>query len=154
MHVERTRRSLRLLEHIRGHLWDRHFIKPWWWPWYFRSDDLSLTNRNHWLCNVLVNNISLSRTLQLEPQALEYRMNWVIHTLYESSTGMVLNINGKFTIGKLKLSLFLQSYVLNLHSLSISRCTVKVSSTVSCGIIYSKLNGVYAINKIIKLRIT
>jgi hypothetical protein len=38
-------------------------------------------------------------------QALEYRINWEIYTPYAGADGMLLRINGKFTIGKLKSSL-------------------------------------------------
>jgi hypothetical protein len=36
-----------------------------------------------------------------EPQALEYRIIWEIYTLYTGATGMLLHINGKFTIQQL-----------------------------------------------------
>jgi hypothetical protein len=36
-----------------------------------------------------------------EPQALEYRIIWEIYTLYTGTAGMLLHINGKFTIEQL-----------------------------------------------------
>ena len=40
-------------------------------------------------------------------QALEYLINWEIYTSYAGAAGMLLHINGKFTMGKLKSSLLL-----------------------------------------------
>jgi hypothetical protein len=36
---------------------------------------------------------------------LEYRINWEIYTPYAGAAGMLLHMNGKFTMGKLKSSL-------------------------------------------------
>jgi hypothetical protein len=41
----------------------------------------------------------LSRKSWLEPQALESRINWEIYTPYACAAGMLLHINGKFTMG-------------------------------------------------------
>jgi hypothetical protein len=49
----------------------------------------------------------LSKKSWLEPQALEYRINWEICTPYAGAAGMLLHMNGKFTMGKLKSSLLL-----------------------------------------------
>jgi hypothetical protein len=38
-------------------------------------------------------------------QALEYRINWEIYTPYADAAGILLHINGKFTMRKLKSSL-------------------------------------------------
>ena len=40
-----------------------------------------------------------------EPQALEYRINGEMYTPYGGAAGMLLQINGKFTMGNLKSSL-------------------------------------------------
>jgi hypothetical protein len=48
----------------------------------------------------------------LEQQALEYRIIWEIYTPYAGAAGRLLHINGKFTMGKLKLI----SFVIKLHS--------------------------------------
>jgi hypothetical protein len=37
-----------------------------------------------------------------EPQALEYRINWERYTPYAGAAGMLLDMNGKFTMRKLK----------------------------------------------------
>jgi hypothetical protein len=47
--------------------------------------------------------------VQKDKQALEYRINCEIYTPYTGAAGMFLHINGKFTIGKLKLFLLSQS---------------------------------------------
>jgi hypothetical protein len=39
------------------------------------------------------------------PITQKYRINWEIYTPYAGATGMLLYINGKFTMGKLKSSL-------------------------------------------------
>ena len=41
----------------------------------------------------------------MDPQALEYRIIWEIYTPYAGDARMLLHINGKFTMGKLKSSL-------------------------------------------------
>jgi hypothetical protein len=51
-----------------------------------------------------------------------WALNWEIYTLYASAAGILLHINGKFTMGKLKSSLLSLSFALNPPSLSISRC--------------------------------
>jgi hypothetical protein len=43
--------------------------------------------------------------LQLN-QAMKYRINWEIYTQYAGAAGLLLHINGKFTMGKFKSSLF------------------------------------------------
>jgi hypothetical protein len=41
---------------------------------------------------------------------VEYRINWEIYTPYAGAAGMLLHINGMFTMGKLKSSLLILSY--------------------------------------------
>jgi hypothetical protein len=53
----------------------------------------------------------LSRKSWYVPQALKYRINWEIYTPYAGAAGMLLHINGKLTMGKLKSSLL--SKILN-----------------------------------------
>jgi hypothetical protein len=67
-----------------------------WREWKFRSDDFNLAN---WNC-FLVSNIPLSRTFWKE--VLRYRISWEIYTPYARTVGVLLHINGKFTMGKLK----------------------------------------------------
>jgi len=117
-----TRRVTQVTNPVIRNEWGNDQEVPTTFGTYFRSDDLNLTNRKPRLSNVPVSNTSLLKKLRLEPQAFEYRINWEIHTPYESATGLVLNINGKFTMGKLKSSLVSYSCVFNLSSLSISKC--------------------------------
>jgi hypothetical protein len=51
---------------------------------------------------------------------------------YAGAAGMLLHINGKFTIimGKLKSFLLSSSFVLNLFSLSMSRCKAELAVSV------------------------
>ena len=92
-----TRRVTQVTNPVIRHEWGNDQEVPTTFGTYFRSDELYLTNRKPWLSNVLFGDTSLSKKLPLEPQALEYRINWEIYTPYENATGMVLNINGKFT---------------------------------------------------------
>jgi len=57
---------------------------------------------NHCFSSFLDNSNFLSRKSWYEPQALEYRINWDIYTPYAGAVGMLLHINGKFTMRKLK----------------------------------------------------
>ena len=68
------------------------------------SDDFNLTNRNPWFSSFLVSSNPLLRRSWQEPQALDYRINWEIYTPYTDAAGMLLHINGKFTMRKLKSS--------------------------------------------------
>jgi hypothetical protein len=77
--------------------------KSWWRPWNFRSDDFNLANRNLWFSRFPVS--SLSMKSWYEAQSVECNVNWEIYTLYAGVAGMLLHINGKFTMGKLKSSL-------------------------------------------------
>jgi hypothetical protein len=45
---------------------------------------------------------SLSIKFGYVPQALEYRINWERYNQFAGGSGMLLHINGKFTMGKLK----------------------------------------------------
>jgi len=69
------------------------------------SHDFNLITRNHWFSSFLVCSNTLSRNYRYEPQALEYRINWEMHTPYAVPVGMLLYIhktlNGKFKIWKL-----------------------------------------------------
>jgi hypothetical protein len=62
---------------------------------------------------------------------------------------MFPHIRGKFTMGKLKSSL-LSSFVLNRHSLSISRCRSRYEADLSVSVVsfYFKRNGIDTINEI------
>jgi hypothetical protein len=51
--------------------------------------------------------------LSKERQTLEYRIKGEIYTSYTGVAGMLLHMNGKFTIGKLKLALLSYRFVLN-----------------------------------------
>jgi hypothetical protein len=53
------------------------------------------------------------------------RINWEIYTSYAGAAGMLLYMNGKFTMGLLISSLLSYSFVLSHPSLSISRCRSK-----------------------------
>jgi hypothetical protein len=70
-----------------------------------KSDDFNLTKRNPLFSSFLVSSHPLSRKSLWEPQALEYRNNWEIYTPYAGAAGVLLHMNGKFTMGKLKSSL-------------------------------------------------
>jgi hypothetical protein len=67
---------------------------------------------------------------------------------------MLLHINGKFTVGRLKSSLLSYSFVLIRSSLSISRCRSRYEADLAVAVVsfISSSKG-YAINKIIKLRL-
>ena len=49
-----------------------------------------------------------------------------MHTPYTGTVGMLLYINGKFTMGKLKSFVLSLTFVLNLYWLSISMCRFKI----------------------------
>jgi len=122
---ERTRKCLGQVEHICGHLWHRYSItinQVMVATVKFRSFDFNFTKMNPCFSSFLVGNNPLSWISWYEPQALEYRIIWDINTQYADPAGMLLQINGKFTMGKLKSSPLLSSYVLNRPSLSISGC--------------------------------
>ena len=76
--------------------------KLWWRPYIFRRDDFNLTTRNPWFSSFLVCSSILSRNSWLKPQALGYRINWERDIPYADAAGILLHINGKFTMGKLK----------------------------------------------------
>jgi hypothetical protein len=54
-----------------------------------------------------------------------------MHTPYTGTVGMLLYINGKFTMGKLKSFVLSLTFVLNLYLLSISMCRFKIWSRLS-----------------------
>ena len=95
-------------EHICGHLWHLYSVtvnqvivatiklSKWW---LFLT---LLATRNPWFSSFFVSSNSLSRKSWQVPRALEYRSNWDIYTPYAGAAGMLLQINGKFTMGKLK----------------------------------------------------
>ena len=70
-----------------------------------KSDYLNLVKRDPWFSSVLYSINPLSMKFWWEPQALAYRINWEIYTPYAGAAGMLLHINGKFTMEKLKSSL-------------------------------------------------
>ena len=77
-----------------------------WWQWKnLHSDDFNINTTNHWFSSFLVSSKLISRKSWWEPQGLEYWINWKIYTPYAGTAGMLLHINRKFTIGKLKSSL-------------------------------------------------
>ena len=59
--------------------------------------------------------------------ALEYHINREIHIFHIQ---VLLHMNGKFTMGILK-----QGFVLNRHSISISRCTSKHEADLTISVI-------------------
>jgi hypothetical protein len=104
-------------------------------PSHFRSDDFNLTNRKTWFSSFLVSSNPLSRKSWWERQALEYRINWEIYTPYAGAAGLLLHINGKFTMEKLKSSLLSYSFILNHPSLSISRCRSRYEADLSVSVV-------------------
>jgi hypothetical protein len=67
---------------------------------------------------------------------LEYRINWEIYTPYAGAAGMLLHMNGQFTMGKLKSSLlsFLESVETderNVTKVKVQRCVTSCLFTVS-----------------------
>jgi hypothetical protein len=128
MNVERTGKCLRQVEDIRGHLWHRYSIAI---NQVMEADDFNLTNRNLWFSRFLVCSNPLSRKSWQEPQALEYRIRWEIYIPYAGADEMLLHIYGKFTMGKLKLSLLSESFVLIRHPLSMSRCRSRYEGDLS-----------------------
>ena len=58
-----------------------------------------------------------------------------MHTPYAGAAGMLLHINGKFTMGKLKSSLLSYSFALNRPSLSISWCRSRYEADVSVSVV-------------------
>jgi hypothetical protein len=114
-HEWRTGKCLPQVEHIHSHLWHRYSITvnqvmvatvklSRWWLHLNQEEPLvqQRTKRNPWFIGFLVSSNPLSRKSWQEPQALNYRINWEICAPY--ATGMLLHINGKFTMGKLKSS--------------------------------------------------
>ena len=95
-------RILRQTEHIRDHLWPAYSVtvnhvlvstvklSKWWFQ-------LNLLEP---LVQYLPWNNTLSKKSWHEPQALEYRINWEIYNPYAGAAGILLHINGKFTIEK------------------------------------------------------
>lgn len=61
----------------------------------------------------LVNSILLSIKFRHKHQALDRRITWVIYTPYTCAAEMLLHLNLKFIMGKLKWPLLSQIYVLN-----------------------------------------
>ena len=62
-----------------------------------------------------------------------------IHTPYANAPGMLLHINGKYTIVKLKSSLFCRK----VYFLTVSHCQFRGA------ILYFRRNGIDAINKVV-----
>jgi hypothetical protein len=69
----------------------------------FRCDDFNLTNRNSWFSSFLIGckEILIGTT----SSEMEYRIIREIYAPYAGASGMLLHINGKFTMEKLKSSL-------------------------------------------------
>jgi hypothetical protein len=69
----------------------------------FRCGDFNLTNRNSWFSSFLVSckEILIGTT----SSGMEYLIIREIYTPYAGASGILLHINGKFTMGKLKSSL-------------------------------------------------
>ena len=111
LNEEWTGKCLRQVEYISGHLWHRYAIavnhvmvatvklSKW---------DFNWTKWNPWFSSFLFSTNPLSRKSWYAPQALDYRINWEIYTPYAGAAVMVLHMNGKFTMRKLKSSLLLQ----------------------------------------------
>ena len=101
----------------------------------------------------------ISRKSWFEPQALEYRINWVIckYTPYVSFAGMLLHINGKFTMKNLNNLFCCKVSFLTGHHCRF-RCVVHCMKQAYlymqyiC-ILYFKLSGIDTINQITKLSI-
>jgi hypothetical protein len=68
----------------------------------FRCGDFNLTNRNSWFSSFLVSckEILIGTT----SSGMEYGIIREIYTPYAGASGILLHINGKFTMGKLKSS--------------------------------------------------
>jgi hypothetical protein len=77
------------------------FMTSGTYPWSFvtqifhsgqpsHGDDFNFTKRNAWFRSFLVSSNPLLRKSWWAPQALEYRINWEIYTLYACTTGMLL----------------------------------------------------------------
>jgi hypothetical protein len=69
----------------------------------FRCGDFNLTNWNSWFVSFLVSckEILIGTT----SSGMEYGIIREIYTPYAGASGILLHINGKFTMGKLKSSL-------------------------------------------------
>ena len=76
----------------------------WWRSYNFRSDDFKLANSNPWFISFFVSNNPLFRKSWQEPQPLGYLSSREIYTPYAGGDGMLLHINGKFTMRKFKSS--------------------------------------------------
>ena len=97
----------------------------------FRSDHINITNMNHCFSTFLVSSNPLLRKYWEEPQALEYRINRETYTPYAGAAGILLHINGKFTMGSsryhmsLTYNVYLFPFSVNFHYLSI-KLTINV----------------------------
>jgi hypothetical protein len=98
MYIRYHPRSIQAKNYIRGYLWHRYSIV---------------------INQVMVTTVKLSKWwIKLSQEELnqasikEYRINWDIYTPYVGAAGKLLHINGKFTMGKLKLQFWLTSYLL------------------------------------------
>ena len=74
---------------------------PWWWPQSVQSNDVNLTRWNPWFSSFLVSSNPQSGKWWQSTQAQEYCINWEIYTPHVCAAKMLLNINGKFVMGKL-----------------------------------------------------
>ena len=82
----------------------------------------------------------LAETIDLDLDRNHKLWNIVSYQRYilhmQDAGGMLLHINRKFTMGKLKSSLLLQSFVLNRPSLSISRCRSRYEADLSVYVVF------------------
>ena len=72
--------------------------RSWWCPRNFKSDDITLSNRNPWFSSCILNINSLSMISWYEHQALEYRVNWEIYKPHATAAERLLFINEKFSL--------------------------------------------------------
>ena len=93
--------------------------KSWCRPKNFRSDDSNLSPRNSWLSGLLVT---------CKPLSIKSLINWEMYTLYAGASGIMLDMNEKFTkhknqtIGRTSKSIALSSCPCRQIWLSISIC--------------------------------
>jgi hypothetical protein len=72
---------------------------------------------------------------QGNPDGNDKLWNIVSTERYAGAAGLLLHINGKFTMEKLKSSLLSYSFILNHPSLSISRCRSRYEADLSVSVV-------------------
>ena len=92
----------------------------------------NFTTMNFWFGSFLLssNPRSSERKSHQDLQAPGYQINWEIYTPYEITAGMLLHINGKFTVN-FKSSLLSQCFLLNWPLLPNLRCISRYDLAVS-----------------------